>query len=104
MWLWWYIHTCEKNHNSITAVEAGAYDAVRPPDRNNKQAIFKNCALFTDCINQINNTQVDNTKGHDLVLSMYNLLEYIIIIQKHPKVYTSFSRNEPKILAEDLQV
>ena len=29
-------------------------------DRNNKQAIFKNCALFTGCVTEINNTQVDN--------------------------------------------
>ena len=37
--------------------------AVRTADRNNKQAIFKNCTPFTDCINEINNTQVDNGKG-----------------------------------------
>ena len=29
---------------------------------NSKQVVFKNCAPFTDCINEINNTQVDNAK------------------------------------------
>ena len=28
----------------------------------NKKIIFKNCALFTNSISEINNTQVDNAK------------------------------------------
>ena len=28
----------------------------------NKKVIFKNCALFTDYITEINNTQVDDTQ------------------------------------------
>ena len=44
---------------TITFVRRGADDASRATDRNNKQGIFKNCALFTDCIT---NTQVDNTQ------------------------------------------
>ena len=28
----------------------------------NKKAIFKNCAPFTKCISEINNTQIDNAK------------------------------------------
>ena len=27
-----------------------------------KKALFKICALFTNCISEINNTQVDNAK------------------------------------------
>ena len=27
---------------------------------NNKEVMFKNCASFTDCTNEINNTQKDN--------------------------------------------
>ena len=38
--------------------------------------IFKNCAPFTDCISEINNTQIDNAKDIDLVMPMYNLIEY----------------------------
>ena len=36
----------------------------------NKKVIFKNCALFTNCISEINNTQVDNTNGVDIVMLM----------------------------------
>ena len=42
----------------------------------NKKVIFKNCAPFTNCISEINNTQVGNAKDIDIVMSMYNLIEY----------------------------
>ena len=48
---------------TITVVGQEADAAVRTADRNNKQATFKNCTPFTDCINEINNTKVDNGKG-----------------------------------------
>ena len=41
-----------------------------------KKVIFKNCAPFSDCISEINNTQVDNAKYIDIVMPMYNLIEY----------------------------
>ena len=40
------------------------------------EAAFKNCALFTDSISEINNTQIDNTKDIDVIMPMYNLTEY----------------------------
>ena len=42
----------------------------------NKKVIFKNCAPFINCISEINNTQVDNAKDIDIVMPMYNLIEY----------------------------
>ena len=42
----------------------------------NKMVIFKNCAPFTNCISEINNTQVDSANDIDIVISMYNLIEY----------------------------
>ena len=42
----------------------------------NKKVIFKNCAPFTNCIIEINNTQVDDAHDTDLVMPMYNLIEY----------------------------
>ena len=49
----------------------------------NKGEIFENCALFTGCINEINNTQVDNAKDLDAVIPMYNLIEFSNTFQKH---------------------
>ena len=42
----------------------------------NKKVIFKNCAPFTSCINKINNEQIDNAQCIDIVMPMYNLIEY----------------------------
>ena len=42
----------------------------------NKKVIFKNCAPFTNCISKINNTQIDNAEYIDIVMLMYNLIEY----------------------------
>ena len=38
----------------------------------NKKVTFTNCAPFTDCISEINNTQVDIAKYIDRVMPMYN--------------------------------
>ena len=40
------------------------------------KVIFKNCAPFTNCISEINNTQIDNPKDIDILMAMYNLIEY----------------------------
>ena len=42
----------------------------------NKKVIFKKCAPFTNCISEINNTQIDNAKDIDSVIPMYNVIEY----------------------------
>ena len=42
----------------------------------NKKVIYKNCAPFTNCISEINNTQIDNAKYIDILMPMYNLIEY----------------------------
>ena len=46
------------------------------PNNANKKLVFKNCAPFTDCINEINNTQIDYAKHIDVMMPMYNLIEY----------------------------
>ena len=56
----------------ITINGAGA----RQVDERNKGAIFKNCAPFTDCISEINNNQAGKANNLDVVLPMYNLIEY----------------------------
>ena len=42
----------------------------------NKKVIFKNWVPFTNCISKINNTQIDNAEYIDIVMPMYNLIEY----------------------------
>ena len=55
------------NNNAADAADA---------NNTNKKAIFKSCAPLTDCISEINNTQVDNAKDIDIVKPMNHLIEY----------------------------
>ena len=38
--------------------------------------IFKNCLPFTICITEIYNTEINNIKYIDVIMPMYNLIEY----------------------------
>ena len=51
-------------------------DAGAAANNTNKKVIFKSCAPFKDCISKINNTQVDNATDINIVMPMYNLIEY----------------------------
>ena len=72
---------------TTTIIGAGYNDAAKGADEINKGVIFKNCAPFTDCISNINNTKMDNAEDIDVVMPMYNLIEYSNIIQNHQEVY-----------------
>ena len=60
----------------ITVLNMAVADAAAAANNANKKVIFKNCASFTACISEINNTQLDNPKHFDRVITMYNLIEY----------------------------
>ena len=63
-------------HGNITITGAGDDEAVRRLDEINKGVIFINCVPFTGSISEINSTQIDNAKYIDVVMPMYNLIEY----------------------------
>ena len=46
------------------------------PNNNDKEVVFKNCPPFTDCMSEINNTQIDNAKYIDVIMPKYNLIKY----------------------------
>ena len=62
----------EKERISVNNTAAAATD----PNNRNKKVIFKNGAPFTNFISKINNTQIDNAEYIDIVMPMYNLIEY----------------------------
>ena len=61
---------------NITFNNAAGAGAGAATNNINKKVIFENCALFTNCISKINNTQIDNAEYIDIVMPMYNLIEY----------------------------
>ena len=54
----------------------GNDDAEKRLNERNKGLIFKKCAPFNKCISRINNTDIDNAEDIDIVMPMYNLIEY----------------------------
>ena len=50
--------------------------AANENDKAEKNVAFKNDALLISCISKINITLINNTGDLDIVMPMYNLLEY----------------------------
>ena len=71
---------------------AGACAAV---NNTNNKLILKNCAPFTDRINEINNVQVDDAQKIDIVMPMYNLIEYSDAYLKTSGSSWQYFRDEP---------
>ena len=91
--MWHYYEYIPMNVNR-TVVGQGA-NAAATADRNYKQMIFKNYSPFTDSIRKINNTQVNNSKDHDIVMPMYNLIEYSDNYVKTTWSLCQYCRDEP---------
>ena len=79
----------------------GADAAARRADERDKGVAFKNCAPFTNCISEINNAQADNAKDIDIVMPMYNLIEYSDNYAKTTGSLWQYFRDEPDDNLED---
>ena len=85
----------------ITITGAGADAATRQADERDKGVAFKNCASFINCISEINNIQVDNAKDINIVMPMYNLIEYSDNYAKTTGSLWQYFRDEPDDDLED---
>ena len=86
---------------TITITGARADAAARQADERDKGVAFTNCAPFTNCISKINNTLVDNAKDIDILMPMYNLLEYSGNYAKTTGILWQYFRDEPDDNLED---
>ena len=75
---------------TITITGPGDDEAAKQLDERNKGVIFKNCAPFTKCISRINDTDIDTAQDIDIVMPMYNLIEYS---NNYPKTSGSLWHN-----------
>ena len=64
-------------------------------DIRNRFLAFKNNAPFTNCISKINNVLIDNAEDLDVVMPMYNLLEYSKNYRKTTVSLWNYYRDEP---------
>ena len=76
----------------------GARDdgAARRADERDKGVTFKDCVPFTKCISRINNTDMDTARDIDIVLPMYNLIEYGDNYSKTSGSSWQYDKDEPK--------
>ena len=70
---------------------------ITNPDgaKRNKAVAFENNAPFTKCISKVNGVQIDNAKDVDVVITMYNLLEYSKNYRKTTGNMRNYYRDEP---------
>ena len=70
---------------------------VTDPDnaKRNKSVAFKNNAPFINCISKINGVKIDNVEDLDVVMLMYNLLEYSKNYRKTTGSFWNCYRDEP---------
>ena len=64
-----------KDPNNTEAI-ANATNSANNNVFNEKKLVFKNNAPFISCITKINGIKIDNAEDLDVVMPMYNLLEY----------------------------
>ena len=75
-----------KGKSTVTNPNNDAYD---------KKWAFKNNAPFLSCISKINNTFIDNADNLDVLMPMYNLLEYSKNYLKTTETFWNYYRDEP---------
>ena len=67
---------CDCSDAYIVAKETITVTEADSRNRKNRILILKNNTPFTSCISKLNNTQIDYAEDSDIVIPMYNLIEY----------------------------
>ena len=84
------------DYSDAYIVVAGKITVTNPDnDAYDKKLAFKNNAPFTSCISKINNTLIDNVEDLDIVMPMYNLIEYSKNYRKTTGSLWNYYRDEP---------
>ena len=82
-------------NGTVTITGAGNDDAARQADEREKGVTIKNCASFTKCISRINNRDIDNAHDIDIVMPMYNLIEYSDNYSKVSESLWQYYKDDP---------
>ena len=67
------------------------------PNNRNKKEIFTNFTPFINCISEINNAQVDDAHDIDVVMPMYNLIDYCNHYSKTSESLWQYYRDKPAL-------
>ena len=90
------------DYSDTYIIVEGTITVADPNDANcNKELAFKNNAPFINCILKINNTLIDNAEYLDIVIPMYNLIEYSKNYSKTTGCLWNYYRDEPNSGTEE---
>ena len=78
-----------------TAAIATATNAANDNEFGEKKLIFKNNAPFVNCTSKINGIKIDDAEDLDVVMPMYNLLEFSKNYRKTTDSLWNYYRDEP---------
>ena len=82
--------------NDVYIVVKGTITVTDPDNaKRNKAVAFKNNAPFINCISKINGIEIGNAEDLDVVIPMYNLLEYSKNYRKTRGSLWNYYRDEP---------
>ena len=81
--------------------EANANNNANNNAFGDKKLVFKNNAPFINCISKINGVKIDNAEDLDVVMPMYNLLEYNKNYRKTMGSLWNYYRDEPSSSTDD---
>ena len=84
-----------------TAANATATNNANNNAFGEKKLVFKNNAPFINCISKINGIKIDNAEDLDVVMPMYNLLEYSKNYKKTTDSLWNYYRDEPNSSIDD---
>ena len=84
------------NFSDAYIVVKGTITVPNPDNvKRNKSVAVKNSAPFTNCISKINGVKIDNAEDLNILIPMYNLLEYSKNYRKTTGSLWNYYRDEP---------
>ena len=84
------------DYSNVYIVVKGDITVTNPNNaKRNKAVAFKNNAPFINCISKINGIKIDNAEDLDVVMPMYNLLEYSKNYRKTTGSLWNYYRDQP---------
>ena len=87
-----------------TAANVAATNTANNNAFGDKKLVFKNNAPFINCISKINGVKIDNAEDLDVVIPMYNLLEYSKNYKKTTGSLWNYHRDEPSSTIGDSNI
>ena len=86
---------CDFNDAYIVVKGDITLEGDNDANKGNKNLAFKNNAPFINCISKINGVKIDNAEDLNVVMPMYNLLEYSENYKKMTGRLCNYYRDEP---------